>query len=886
VADIRAWFARLLALFGGGGGRDLELVEELRVHVDAQVDDNIRTGMTETEARRAAMAASGGFIQAAEAYRDRLSVPSVETTMLDLQYAFRMLRKTPGFSAVAIATLALGIGANTAIFSVINAVLIEALPFKDPSRLVVLWEEQARQPGRPNVVAPANYLRWRERATSFENMSAFTATRLNLTGAGAPVELAIHVVSTGFFETLGVNPIHGRTFSVQETSDPSNNQVAVLSYELWRTRFGSDAAAVGRTIQLSGASLLVIGVMPPDMRLALRNGNGTKPPDIWVPLAFTAQAWVPRGRGFSAIARLKPGVSIEQARAEMLTIAKGLQAEFAAFDTGWTNQVVPLRDELAGEVKPALIVLAGAVSFVLLIACVNVANLLLARGARRQQEIAVRCAIGAGRQRVVRQLLTESLLLCALGGVAGLVVANWTLKGLLLLSPTEVAGLEHVRLSYPVLAFTAAVSLLTALLAGFAPAFEVSRADFTALKNGVRQIGSDLRRRRLRHSLVVAELALAVVLLIGAGLLLRSFARMQQIDTGFDARNVLTMRVTLPGQRYSAPGATTRLFGDIVRRVRALPGVEAAGVVSFLPFSELGAATGFTIVGRPVPPPGEGYVTDVRVCDQGYFDSMHIALKRGRWFSDREMRERSNVVIVNEALARQYFSDHDPIGQRVTIAMTASPVPSEIVGVVADVRYADLTAAPRPMSYWPHPQLPYSAMTVTVRATTEPLGLSPAITREIQALDKDQPVADVRTMDQWMSRALARERFSSTLLAVFAGLALLLASIGIYGVMSYAVSQRQAEIGVRLALGAEPTRVRRLILGAGLRLVIAGVAIGLGLGMVLSRALTSLLYETRLADPATIVSVVLLLAAVATIAIYLPARRASRLNPIVALRAE
>jgi putative ABC transport system permease protein len=866
---------------------DVDLVDELNCHINAHVEDNVRAGMSPDEARRDALLALGGVAQTTEAYREQRHFPFVETTMLDLQYAWRMLRKTPGFSAVAIATLALGIGANTAIFSVINAVLIEPLPFKDPSRLVVLWEEQARRPGRPNVVGPANYVRWRERATSFDNMSMFTATRVNLTGAGTPVELAVHVVTAGFFETLGVNPIVGRTFSAQETSDPAATSVVVLSHALWSARFGSDATIAGRTIQLSGRTVTVAGVMPPDMRLALRNGNGTKPPDLWAPFPLTADARQPRGRGWSVIARLKPGVSIDQARAEMLTIAKGLQAELPNFDTGWTNQVVPLRDELAGEVKPALIVLAGAVTFVLLIACANVANLLLARGARRHQEIAVRCAIGAGRRRVVRQLLTESLLLGMLGGLAGLVVAYWTLKALLMLSPVEVAGLGNIGLSYPVLAFTAAVSLATAVLAGFAPAFEVSRADFTALKNGVRQIGADVRRRRLRHALVVAELALAVVLLVGAGLMLRSFAGMQRIDTGFNAQNVLTMRVSLPGQQYSAPGATTRFFEEAGRRVRALPGVEAVGAVSFLPFSELGAATGFTIEGRPLPRPGEGFVTDVRVCDQGYFDAMRIALRRGRWFTERELRERSNVVIVNEALARQYFPNQDPIGQRISISMLAPVVPTEIVGVVADVRYADLTASTtRPMSYWPHPQLPYPAMTLTVRAAGNPLALGPAIEREIQSLDKDQPVADVRTMNQWMSRALSRERFSSTLLGAFAGLALLLASIGIYGVMSYAVSQRQSEIGVRLALGAEPGRVRRMILSAGLKLVVAGLALGLAAGLLLSRTLTSLLYQTRLADPATLVSVTLLLAAVATFAIYLPARRASRLNPIVALRAD
>jgi len=805
--------------------------------------------------------------------------------MLDIQYAWRMLRKTPGFSAVAIATLALGIGANTAIFSVINAVLIEALPYKDPARLVIVWEENARRPGRANPVGPANYLRWRERTSSFENMAAFTSIRLNMIGTGAPQELSVHVVTSGYFEALGAPPLLGRTFNSDELSQPGA-RVTVLSYSLWTTRFGSDAAVVGRTIQLNETGNTVIGVMPPDVGLTLRNGNAAKPPDAWLPAVFTADARIPRGRGWSVVARLKPDVSITQARAEMHTVAAGLSAEFPNFDTGWTTQVVPLRDELVGEVKPALLVLAGAVGFVLLIACANVANLLLARGARRQQEIAVRSAIGAGRARVIRQLLTESLLLGVLGGASGLVLARWTIDVLVAMSPVDVSQIAHIRLSYPVLAFTAAVSLVTAVLAGLAPAFEGSRADFTALKNGVRQIGSDIRSRRLREGLVIAELALAVVLLVGAGLMLRSFAGMRRIDTGFDGRDVVTMRVTLPFQRYSAPGSSTRFFDQVVRRVSALPGVQSAGVVSFLPFAELGAATGFTIGGRPVPPPGQGFVTDVRVSDLGYFASMRIPLRRGRWFTDREMRERSDVVIVNEALARQYFGSQDPIGQRLTIAMNDPVVPTEIIGVVGDARYADLTATTRPMTYWPHPQLPYNTMTLTVRAAASPLTLAAAVQREIQSLDKDQPVSDVRTMDQWMSRALSRERFSSMLLAAFAGLALLLASIGIYGVMSYAVSQRQSEIGVRLALGAEPDRVRRLILGAGLKLVASGLAIGLAAGLILSRSLTSLLYQTSLADPETIGAVTLLLAAVATLAIYLPARRASRLNPIVALRAD
>jgi putative ABC transport system permease protein len=459
------------------------------------------------------------------------------------------------------------------------------------------------------------------------------------------------------------------------------------------------------------------------------------------------------------------------------------------------------------------------------------------------------------------------------------------LKALIWLSPVDVAGLDRVGLSIPVLAFTALISVMTAVVAGFAPAFEGSRTDFSALKSGVRQIGSDVHRRRLRDALVIAELALAVVLLVGAGLMLRSFAGLQRIDTGFDGRNVLTMRVTLPFQRYSAPGASTRFFQEMTRRVRALPGVEAAGTVSFLPFSELGAATGFTIEGRAVPPPGQDNVADVRVSDVGYFDSMHIQLRRGRWFTDRELRERSNVVIINEALARQYFANEDPIGQRLSIVMTNPVVPTEIIGIVNDVRYADLTAAVRPMTYWPHPQLAYPGMTLTVRAAN-PRGLASAIEREIHAIDADQPVADVRTMEDWMTRALSRERFTSTLLVAFAALALLLAAIGIYGVMSYAVSQRQSEIGVRLALGANAGRVQRMVLASGVKLIVAGLAIGIAAGVVASRSLTGLLYQTTASDPATIALAVGLLGAVATLAIYLPARRASKLNPMVALQSD
>jgi putative ABC transport system permease protein len=808
----------------------------------------------------------------------------MDSLLQDIRYALRVCVRTPAFTTVAVLALALGIGANTAIFTVVNAVMIERLPFRHPDRLVALWEESSRRPGRSNTVGPANFLRWRERAAAFEEMAAFADTRVVLTGNGEPEELTAQLTIGRFFAALGASPLFGRTFSDQELNDPEAG-VTLLSHAVWQRRFGSDPSIIGRMIQLNGKPTTVVGVMPPDVGLLMSNSLVGKSTDVWMPYALPPAARTPRGRSLSVIARMKPHVTVAQARTQMATIAAGLTAEFPDFDTGWTVRVLPIRQELVGDLRPALLVLTGAVAFVLLIACANVANLLLARGAARQREMAIRTALGAARSRVIRQLLTESLVLGLMGGALGLLVAQWSLAALLAVSPVDLTLLGHIRLSYPVLAFTAAVSILTAVICGFAPAFEGARASVQeTLKDGSRGAGAGIRHRQLRHAFVVAEIALAVVLLVGAGLMLRSFASLQAVNTGLDTHNVLTVRVSLPGRNYDQPEKTLRFYENAHRQIATIAGVQSAGMISYLPFAGLGAGTRFTIVGQPTPERGQDPTTDVSVCDNGYFNTLRVRLVRGRLFAASEMREKSNVVIINEALAKRYFPGTDPLGKQLVINMTSPNVPTEIIGVVGDTKSTDLRSDARPASYWPHPQLPYTAMTFTIRTASDPSSFASSVEQMIHSIDKDQPVSDVRTMDQWVARSLAQARFSSMLLGVFAALALALASIGIYGVMSYVVGERTSEIGIRLALGAERRDILAMIVGSAMRLAGAGLAIGVVLALLLSRTLSTLLFETTGTDPVTFGLVVLVLGAVALLASYLPARRASRIAPIEALR--
>ena len=805
--------------------------------------------------------------------------------MNDFRFALRQLLKSPGFTFVAVLTLALGIGANTAIFTVVNAVFLEKLPYRDADRIAVIWETNTDRPGRSNVVGPANFIRWKERATAFESLAAYAETRANLVDGGNPEELIAQNVTADYFSVIGVEPFLGRAFTPEEMANPKSSSV-ILSYELWQRRFGSNPSIVGRDIQLNGRPQTVVGIMPAGARLYLKAGSLVdKPVDFWWPFVLRPDDREPKGRYLSVIGRLKPGATMEQARTEMNAISTILVAELPTFDTGWGIKLTSLRQELSNELRPALFLLSGAVAFVLLIACANVANLLLARGAARRHEMAIRSALGATRTQIIKQLLTESLALGILGGLLSLLVAQWSLALLEALSPVELTAARHLTLSGPVLTFTGAVSILTAMACGLASALAGSRDDVQqALAQGGRQIGGGLRHRKLRHAFVIAEIALAVVLLVGAGLMLRSFASMRQVDPGFDSTNVLTMRMQLPRAKYPDDAARIRFFREVTDRVATLPGVQAAGTVSYLPMAGLGAATSFSIEGQPPAAPGQENSTAVTVCQNGFFQALKIPLLRGRLFTEQEMQQKRDVVIINEALARQYFPNEDPIGKRVTISMNDPDVPTEIIGIVGDTRAVDLVTPARPHSFWPHPQLAYNLMTMTVRTAGNPLGSAQAIEAQIHALDKDQPVSDVRTMEGWVARSLAQTRFSSFLLMAFAGLALLLAAVGIYGVMSYAVSQRTSEIGVRLAVGAEDKDILRMVVWDGVRLAGTGLALGLILAIALSRTLTSLLFQTMAADPLTYAVVIAVLGLVALLASYLPARRASKIPLVQALR--
>jgi putative ABC transport system permease protein len=888
---LQRWFytlpLRLRSLFNRGQVEQ-ELDEDLRYHLEQQIEENLARGMTAGEARYAALRAMGGIEQQKEKCRDMRRVNFIEDLMQDLRYGLRVLAKSPVFTAVAMLTLALGIGANTAIFSVVNELLLRPLPFRDAERLVMVWENNPMRNAGENPTSRANFRAWREQNNSFEGMAAFSDQRLNLTGEGEPEEVSVQFATPELFQVLGVEPILGRGL-MREDGEAKAPYVAVLSYGIWQRRFGGDPGVVGRPITLNGAPFTVIGILPANFQWHIKRGSNTgRPAEIWTVLSMPTEGPSTRGRFLATVARVKPGVSIEQAQSEMRTIAARLE-EDSPYNKGYTADVIPLREQFVGNVRPALLILLGAVAFVLLIACANVANLLLARAAAREKEIALRTALGAGRMRIIRQLLTESLLLALMGSLLGLGLAWLGIKALMAISPRDLINLQGFNINLTVLAWTMTISLLTGIIFGLAPALEATRPNLNdVLKEGGKGTGGQSSRsRRLRNALVVAEVALALVLLVSAGLMVKSFGHLRNINTGFNADNLLTMVVRLPYAKYKEDPQVVGFFKQATERISALPGVRSVGLVNYLPFyGGLGASSAFTIEGRPAQPPGQEITTDVRVTDPGYFNAMGIPLLRGRNFTDIEASEARHVVLISEAMARKYFPGEDPIGKRVTVPMSEKPVPTEIVGIVGDVKYESLVDEAKPAVYFPHSELTYSFMTLVVRTTADPADMASALRSEVRAIDPDQPVSDVRTMDQVMSDTLSRARFNTLLLGLFAGLATLLAAVGIFGVMNYSVTLRTHEIGIRVALGAQQGRLLMLILRQGLLLTLTGIGIGLAGAFALTRVLSGMLFGVGATDPATFAAIVLLLAVVSLIACYIPARRATKVDPMIALRYE
>ena len=857
-----------------------ELSDELSAYVELLTEKYMKGGMSKEEARRAALVETGGVEQVKEEVRAGRTGFGLETFMQDLRYGLRSLLKKPGFTATAVIALALGIGANTAIFSVINGVLLRSLAYANPDSIVMVWERSVARSDHRNVVSPANFLDWQKQSTSFAHMAAIAEQRVNLTGGtGEPEEIKVQVVTQPFFAALGVQPLVGRSF-IPEEDRVGNDLVIVLSDELWRNRFGADPAIVGKQVTISGRQRTVIGVMPPGFHFL---DNQVK---AWLPFALdpAVNYREASGRYLRVVARLKPGVSLQQAQAEMTGIARQLEQMHVKYNTGWGVNVVPMHEQVVGEIRPILIVLLAAVAFVLLIACANVANLLLSRAASRQRELALRAALGASRMRLVRQMLTESLLLAVMGGVVGVFLAYWGIRLLIAFGPDNIPRLSEITIDPRVLAFTFGISLLTGVLFGLVPALQASRPDLNdALKEGSRG-STGGRSRTLRNVFVVAEVSLALVLLIGAGLMIRSFMRLQSVQTGFQPENVLTMRVQLPRAKYAEPHQKVEFFKQAEQRIAALPGVQSVGAISYLPLTGPAARDGFKIVGQPDPAPGQEPPCEVRVITPTYFQAMGIPLLKGRLLDQRDGKE-PKVLLINETLAKRYFPNEDPIGKRIAVSWSDGEI-DEIVGVVGDIREGALNKDPEPAVYWPHPREPYGGMALVVRASGDAARLGTAVQKEIRALDPEQPVADVRTMEQVIARSIARPRFNMLLLAIFAGVALLLASVGLYGVMNYSATQRIHEVGIRMALGATRTDIMRLIVGNGMLLTLIGIAIGVAASIGLTRVMQSFLFGIGATDAVTFIGVSALLIVVALLANYIPAHKATRVNPTIALRYE
>ena len=874
------WFytvpLRLRSLFRRGQV-EAELNEELRYHLERQIEVNTAAGMSVEEARYAALRAMHGLDQRKEECRDMRRVRLIEDLWQDFRFGLRSLLKRPGFTAIALLALALGIGANTAIFSLVNAVILQPLPYRDPDRLISVYGTRNRS--TQGSVGPTDFLDYRSQNKTFEQFAASGSMMLpmNLTGSGEPERLNASIITGNYFDTFGVRPALGRGFSL-ENEKTGQDHVTVLSHAFWQTRFGGDPNIVNKTINLDGKAYEVLGVMPAEVVLP-------QPAQLWVPINFDAdpEMKMRNARFLRGIGRLKEGVTLDQAQTDTDLIAAQLEQQYPDSNTGWSLRLIPLREILVGGSRTMLFILFGAVGFVLLIACANVANLLLVRAAARQKEIAMRTALGASRLRIIRQMITESLLLAIFGGALGALLAVAGVKLLVSLGEDNIPRTANVKIDATVLAFTLLISLATGLLFGLAPAIRTMKENLVdALKDGIRGGSEATVKNRTRSLLVVFESAIAVMLLIAAGLLIRSLVALQNVDPGFDPNNVLTLRVDLPRQKYNTPEKASNFFEQLETRVAGLPGVEAVGLITDLPLSGEARDMPYRVEGRPAT--SDIAFVDFRRVNKNYFSAMRIPLRRGRNFTEQEVRQSDKAIVVSQAFVDSVFPNEEALGKRLIIWSGIRNEPYEIIGIVGDTRYQSLQGEPSATMYVPTRELLF--VNLVIRTQGDPLSLVGGVRKEVNALDPDQPIAAIRPMTEWVAMSAAGARYRTTLLGLFALLAMILAATGIYGVMSYSVAQRTQEIGVRMALGARPLDVLKLVVRQGMMLVLIGVIVGLAGALALTRVMSSLLFGVTERDPITFVAVAALLIVVAFISCFVPAHRATRIDPLIALRYE
>lgn len=863
---------------------DAELSEEMRFHLERQVEDGVGSGMSREEARRAAIREFGGVELVKEECRDTRRTAFLDHVYRDARYALRGLEKSPTFTIFAVTVLALGIAANTSIFSIADNVLLRPLPYRNADRLVMVWEDGSSFGFPKNTPAPGNFADWKSRNQVFEDIAAvgFEGS-LTLLGEGSPEELQTRGATSNLFSLLGVQPALGRLFRPDD-DDPGGGRVAILSYGLWQRRFGGDPQVIGKDLTLSQAKYTVIGVLPRGVHFLSRET------ELWTNAQFTPQQLANHGSHFlQVVARLKPGVSLQSANANLATIAAQLEKEHPDTNSKTGAFAVPLRDQLSGDIRPAILMLIGAVCFVLLIACANVANLLLARATRRRRELALPLALGATRRRLIQQMLTESVLLALLSGAAGLLLSVWGTKFLAALIPAGIAPLDGSGIDRRVLTFTTLISLGTGVLFGIMPALRTSLLDVASLKQGNAQSGGvGTGGKRIRDALVVCEVTLAVVLLTGAALMIRSLGNLYHLDPGFRAEHVLVVQTPLPRPKYADFARRAAFYDQVLARVGSLPGVVSAGYTTWVPLTNYGGANGITIEGHPEPAPGQMPIPNTRIVSKDYVRTLGMKLIEGRLIDERDSKGTQPVALINQAMARKWWPAEEAVGRRFKEGDYAAAAPwITIVGIVDDVHQAGLEAAARPEMYMPYQQQDFFQPSfLAVRTSGDPMSVVEEVRQQVWAVDKEQAVTGAMPLEDLIDDNLAARRMQTSLLGGLAGMALLLVSIGIYAVLSFTVTQRTQEIGVRLALGASRRDVLKMILLQGLRLFLAGAALGVVAALALSRALVHLLYGVSAYDPASFACVTLLLTAIAALACYIPAQRAMRVDPMVVLRYE